>query len=160
LDIDLECDENWYYLLQKKIKETDEEYKAYQIYSFGSKQLKRLSQCLPSLELYSGIYFTLNQEFTEAVNDGILIRGSDSSDHFNYVTYYEEAEPYKKEWTMRGIIDFFLTGCNEWDFQQMENGGREWNWLRMVYTIYLYQLILGSVVPIEVVLLMINYAQI
>jgi hypothetical protein len=109
--------------------------------------------------LFSGIYFTLNREFAEAINDGFLIRGSDSSDHFNYVTYYEEAEQYEKEWTMRGIIDGLLRGCNEWDFQQMENGGREWNWLRMVYTIYLYQLISRSVVPIEVVLLMINYAQ-
>jgi hypothetical protein len=50
-------------------------------------------------------YFTLNQEFGEAVNDGILIHGSDSSDHFNYVTYHEEAEPYEDKWTMRGIID-------------------------------------------------------
>jgi hypothetical protein len=126
LDIDIDCDENSYYSLQKEIKESDEEYGAYQIHGFGSRQLKKLSRCLPSLELYSGIYFTLNREF---VNDGILIRGSDSRDHFDYVTYYEEAGPYEKEWTMRGIIDSLLTGWNEWDFQQIENGGREWNLL-------------------------------
>jgi hypothetical protein len=41
----------------------------------------------------------------------------------------------------------------------MEVGGREWNWLRMVYTIHLYQDTAGSVVPIEVVLLLLSYAQ-
>jgi hypothetical protein len=86
LDIDLECDKNWYYSLQKKIKETNEKYGAYQIYGIGLRQLKRLSGYLPSQQLHSGIYFTLNQEFTKVVNDSILIYGAYLSDHFNYVT--------------------------------------------------------------------------